>query len=322
MASEYILTQEQDLTDAYTATIEPFWDEKVVKDQFKGVDDLKIHVAYLIHPASKGAIVLSSGRTEGSIKYKEVFYDLYQNGYSVFTLDHRGQGQSGRMASNPDKGYVKDYGDFVNDLNTFVTQFVLPNSQHQPVFLCHSMGCPIGALYAIKHPNVFAKIAFTAPFFGINSPIPEGVANFLIGTSLFFNNLFSDEPWYFLGQGDAGSEPFETNVVSQSETRYQIAQKVFEDADAKLGGITTQWLKATLIALSQVELQADQIKVPVLLIQAGSDVVVKNASQDVVCEKIPNCTMEVVEGAYHELMMEQDQYRVKTMTSVLNFFEN
>lgn len=57
------------------------------------------------HPASHNAILLVSGRMESYIKYQELAYELFQQGYSVYLYDHRGQGFSGRMLSDPHKGY-------------------------------------------------------------------------------------------------------------------------------------------------------------------------------------------------------------------------
>ena len=45
----------------------------------------------------KGAIVISSGRTECMLKYKEVVFELTKEGYSVYIFDHRGQGFSDRL---------------------------------------------------------------------------------------------------------------------------------------------------------------------------------------------------------------------------------
>ncbi|MCT6568541.1 alpha/beta fold hydrolase, partial [Staphylococcus aureus] len=42
-------------------------------------------------------VVVVPGRIESYVKYPEVAYDLFQQGYDVIVLDHRGQGRSGRI---------------------------------------------------------------------------------------------------------------------------------------------------------------------------------------------------------------------------------
>ena len=320
-SQEIVLTQETELPEKYHTLINPFWDNQVQKGQFSGEQEVKIHTAWILHPQSKGSIVISSGRTEGSIKYKEVFYDLYQNGYSVFTLDHRGQGQSGRMAQNPDKGHVEDYSFFVADLQQFITEIVLPHSQSKPNLLCHSMGCAIGALYLISYPDTFQKVVFSSPMFGINAPIPQWLAQGILGTHRFFNTVFGSEPWYFPGQGDKQTEPFTGNGVTHSEVRYQQAEAVFEELGVALGGITGGWLKASMWAMNTVAEQAEKIKIPALLLQSGGDTIVANETQDVVCNSMPDCQLINIPNAKHELLMEQDQYRNPAMTHILQFFE-
>lgn len=319
-AQEFVFTQEDELPAKYQAHINPFWDKQVQKSQFIGEQQVPIHTAWILHPQSKGSIVISSGRTEGSIKYKEVFYDLYQNGYSVFTLDHRGQGQSGRMTVNPDKGHVEDFSFYVADLQQFVDETVVPNSEQKPHLLCHSMGCAIGALYLMQHPNVFQKVVFASPMFGINAPIPQWLAKSVLHTHRFFNNLFSDAPWYFPGQGNKQKEPFEDNVVTHSEVRYRESVQVFEQLNVALGGITNGWLNAALWAMDKIHQQADKITTPALLLQSGGDIVVSNETQAQVCSKMPDCRLVTIAEAKHELMMEKDQYRNEAMRRILQFF--
>lgn len=320
LANNISLTQESELPEKYATTIDPFWQNQVQKGQFNGQENVRIHTAWLIHPQSKGTIVLSSGRTEGSVKYKEVFYDFYQNGYSVFTLDHRGQGQSGRLAGNPDKGHVEDFSYYVADLKTFITQEVLPNSPQKPHFLCHSMGCAIGALYLMNHPDTFDKVVFSSPMFGINAPIPQWLAKGILNTHGFFNGVFSDEPWYFPGQGDKQHEAFAGNSVTHSKVRFEQSEHAFEVVDAALGGITGGWLKAALWAMNTVEANARQITTPTLLLQSGGDTIVDNEAQQRVCAQMPDCQLKVVAEAKHELLLEADQYRDQAMAEILSFF--
>lgn len=319
-AQNFLFTQETELPEKYRTVIEPFWQNQVQKGQFTGQENVSIHTAWVKHPDSKGTIVLSSGRTEGSVKYKEVFFDLYQNGYSIFTLDHRGQGQSGRMASNSDKGHVEDFSFYAADLKTFIDQVVLPESTTQPHFLCHSMGCAIGALYLMNHPDTFDKVVFSSPMFGINAPIPEWLAKGIVSTHGFFNGVFSDEPWYFPGQGDKQHEAFAGNSVTHSKVRFEQSEQAFEEVNAALGGITGGWLKAALWAMKTIEQNAAQITTPALLLQSGGDTIVANEAQKRVCEKMPNCQLIIVDDAKHELLLEQDQFRNVALSEILTFF--
>lgn len=67
-----------------------------------------------------------SRRIESYVKYAELAYDLFHSGFDVLIIDHRGQGRSGRMLSDPHRGHVDNFNDYVDDLTAFWQQEVLP----------------------------------------------------------------------------------------------------------------------------------------------------------------------------------------------------
>src|SRR4030095_13442910 len=97
--------------------------------------ELQIKYITFVQPdmsSAKGAIVIASGRTEAYLKYKELIFDLWNNGYSIYIHDHRGQGSSDRelgVKSSPQKGHVEKFNFFVSDLRKFVTD-VVEKDQH------------------------------------------------------------------------------------------------------------------------------------------------------------------------------------------------
>lgn len=194
--SQYVLCSEVDLVSVYATAIQPFWQNSVQQGMFAGVGNVDIAYAYVLHPQALGAVVISSGRIESLIKYKELVYDFYQNGYSVFIHDHRGQGLSGRMLDNPQIGYVASFSDYVADFKQFVDEVVIKKTHHKPELLCHSMGGAIGALMVLRFPEMFEKVAFSAPMFGIRPPLPNWFAKLLLTLHATFNKKNA----YFFGQ--------------------------------------------------------------------------------------------------------------------------
>lgn len=321
MSSKYLINSENILKENYSKVIQPFWQQHMQSGEFSGVDGVMIRYAYAVHPRAIGSVAVSSGRIETLIKYKEVVFDLYNNGYSVFIHDHRGQGLSGRMTVNPQQGYVDDFSDFVADFKDFYEQIIAPNSQHTPLMLCHSMGGTIGTLYALKYPNDFAKIALSAPMFGVRPALPDWLGKFLISSNLLVSRCLGSQPRYFMGQGDYQAESFANNILTHSESRYQIFIDEYEvHPEVKLGGITPQWLRAAVSAMDSVKQQAGQFAIPMLLMQAGADKIVDNDSQDRVAELVPDCQKLVFAGASHELLMEVDKYRRHCFAAVLEFW--
>ncbi|MGL5047826.1 MAG: serine aminopeptidase domain-containing protein, partial [Shewanella sp.] len=85
--------------DLNTSEQQAFW-QSVVQDTLATADGVMLAYMMVKHPQAHTAIVLSTGRVESYLKYQELIFDLYQQGYSVYAIDHRGQGGSDRMTSN------------------------------------------------------------------------------------------------------------------------------------------------------------------------------------------------------------------------------
>jgi lysophospholipase len=315
--SQYVFCSENDLISKYATVIQPFWDSSVTQGKFAGVGDVAIVYAYAVHPEALGSVVISSGRIESLIKYKEVVYDLYQNGYSVFIHDHRGQGLSGRMLDNPQIGYVQDFAEYVADLKQFIDDVVTKKTQFKPQLLCHSMGSTIGALTVLRYPEMFQKVAFSAPMFGIRPPLPNWFAKLLLS----LHGAVNTKNAYFFGQENYDNQSFATNELTHSEIRYQIFRQEYQIApQVQLGGVSGHWLKVAAQAMDEIEQNVHDFPIPALVIQAGADQIVDNKRQSRVVAKMAHSKLIVIDGSKHELLEEQDKFRVPCLTSVLDFF--
>ena len=327
--SEYVFSTEDKLSSKYATAIQPFWQNSVqhgilaALEQTEQGKKLNIAYAYVLHPQALGSVVISSGRIESLIKYKELVYDLYENGYSVFIHDHRGQGLSGRMLDNPQIGYVENFSDYVSDFKTFMDKVVTQKSQHKPKLLCHSMGGAIGALTILHYPEMFEKVAFSAPMFGIRPALPDWFAKLLLNLHVAFNKPAA----YFFGQEDYDNQPFVANELTHSEVRYQIFRQEYQlSPQLQLGGVSGQWLKMAALAMNYIEQNMHRFPIPALVIQAGSDKIVDNKRQSRVVAKMAlskgsHSKLLIIEGSKHELLEEQDEFRVPCITAILDFFK-
>lgn len=315
--AEYLLTNEQQLMGNAGQFIQAFWQQKMQQGRLFGLGEISIAYAYVLHPKSIGSVVISSGRIECLLKYKELVFDLYQNGYSVFIHDHRGQGLSGRMLDNPQLGYVQNFDDYVSDFKVFIEQIVTPNSRYKPLLLCHSMGGTIGALFVLRYPDVFNKVVFSAPMFGIRPVLPNFLARGLLGLHFIFYSAAN----YFWGQKNYLSSSFIDNPLTHSQIRYETFRGTYDNQPSiQLGGVTSGWLKAALDAMQKVPKQGQYFPISALVIQASCDLVVDNKAQTKTANLMANTKLSVIEGARHELFMEQDCYRSQCLTLTLDFF--
>ncbi|AEJ01322.1 alpha/beta hydrolase fold containing protein [Nitrosomonas sp. Is79A3] len=338
-ANKYNLITEDIFDKAYQSEIVKYWDGYGKNGNFSGIDGVEIKYKTFIRNDEKGAIVISSGRTEGYIKYQELVYDLGKQGYSIYIMDHRGQGFSGRMTQNKQMGHVKKFDDYVEDLKYFVDN-VVKQIPHKNIFLLgHSMGGGIATLYIEKYPDDFKAAALSSP---MHEPgdrllfINEGCGA-VRATRWWRENVFGiSEPRYVALKGDysrpacTGSEDDLTHsIVRCTKVADLYENKNFHDV--KLGGPSTHWAaEACEIAVElRSKKETNKIKIPVLVLQAGDDKAVNSDGQNEFCNNLqsnPNKRRcfgdkpQIIPGAYHELFIEKDEFRIPALTKILDFF--
>ena len=330
MANAKFTTEEQ-LASRLNNEIGHFWQQGDFAT-FSGVNNARINYAAFLNHQENNAkcIVISSGRSEGYLKYKELSFDLYNQGYSVFLLDHRGQGISERLLENPYKGYVEDFQFYVDDLAFFIDNIVAKQCSAKPYLLAHSMGGAIAARYLQDFPTKIKAAVLSSPMLGFNSGgIPELIAEPLIKTTAQLNEWFDDTPWYFLGQKDFSQESFENNWLMHSQVRYQEFSQLYQNTpEIQLGGITIHWLTSSLTALEKLFANIEKITAPTLLLQAGAEKIVNNQAQDDFCAELhklqpqscPEGKAVTIANAYHELFFESDEYRTPALNAVTEWF--
>ena len=116
----------------------------------------------------RGTVCLFQGRGEFIEKYFEVVADLRRRGFGVATMDWRGQGGSSRMLSNPNKGFVRSFADFDQDLAYFMKEVVLPNCAPPYIAVAHSMGGHILLRNASQPKSWFSRMVLSAPMIAID----------------------------------------------------------------------------------------------------------------------------------------------------------
>lgn len=313
-------TQEPSFEQAIKSVIAQQWQQRE-EGYFKTSQKKRLFWCKLTHPSHKKSILVINGRIESCWKYQELFFDLYQQGFNVYSYDHQGQGLSDRLVNDSDIGHIGEFNDYVSDMAQMVNFFKLDEAE--PCYLlAHSMGGTIATRYLQTHPeHPFKKVALSAPMYGVNvewylqlvAPILSQVL-----TAIY------PKPTYAPGQQAYYAKPFEDNPLSQSHIRYEWFRNLYEEnPKLKVGGASTQWVWQGLMAAKQCILLTRQIKVPLLLLQASQDRIVSNQAQIRFIKKLSKtnsgCEFKAINGAQHELLFEQDQYRNQSLDAICQF---
>lgn len=315
---------ESQLSSQYSSHITPFWQNKVTQGQLKSKDGLTLAYAYTVPEHAKATILLVQGRTEAFIKYPEVFYDLSQLGYAVFMLDHRGQGLSDRLLDDPHKGHVEVFQQYADDQMLFLADVVQKQQQGKLVLLAHSMGGAVAVQLLAQNPNLFKGAILSSPMIAPNTEVLFSERDGC-GLETALGWICSDCYAGFVSQPYA-NQAFSDNILMTSEVRYQQFRQVFaQTPTAQLGGPTWQWVDQACAVSERMPRLASQIKVPVLMLQAGNEKAVSNTAQLEFCQALgDNCQDGQVHsfaGASHELLFERDEYRDKVLSLIDRFMQ-
>ncbi|EOV8629584.1 lysophospholipase L2 [Proteus mirabilis] len=320
------LSREKQFSAFTNGILLDFWNQRQ-EGEFTGVDGVSIRYVHWRSPSHKKALVICSGRSESYVKYPEVAFDFYHLGYDIFLLDHRGQGLSGRLLDDPQKGHVEKFSDYVDDLSTFIDTIVLPYHYQHYFALAHSMGGAILASYLLRKPDTFQAAALCAPMFGINLPIPRWVANFLVNRA---EQSVSERNNYAVSTGKWFPLPFILNVLTHSHERYRRYLRYYADfPQLRLGGPTYHWMKESLETGDWLIEHAKEINTPLLVLEAELDKVVDNRGVRAFCDGYSQSrTREekqklplVIEGAHHEILFEIDKLRSQALTEICEFYD-
>jgi lysophospholipase len=323
--NKYGLNTEEQLDGHFSPVINAFWDKHAQIKTFESTIGGSINTVH-IKTGQLNAIVISQGRSESVLKYKELAFDLTNQGYDVFLIDHRGQGFSSRLGGDTYRGHVQHFNDYVTDLKTFVDSLNLEEHYQSRFLLSHSMGSTISALYLEEEQHPFTATAFFSPMFSINlGGLPSFIAKIITYLSDLFCHWFSDVACYAPGVGPYVKTAFDHNILTSSPMRYESVLNTFNDApETQLGGPTMRWVNESLFATEQAINNAAKIKIPIIMIKAGADQVVTEIGQNTFFNNTKNCKSNQlisIENARHELLLEQDKYRISAISRALDFFQ-
>ena len=319
------LNTEDNLSNSFNPQINQFWQDNIQSSLFIGVDNEPVYSAN-IKTGNDKAIVIVQGRNESSLKYKELAYDLNQQGYDLFFIDHRGQGYSTRLGGDKHRGHVEYFSNYVTDFKQYVDSLELEKHYQYRYLLSHSMGGTVSALYLQNYQTPFQASAFFSPMFSIDlGGLPESIAKIISYSSAEVCSWFTKQACYAPGSGGYQAKTFDGNDLSSSQKRFDSAFLTFETSPkTQLGGPTMRWLATSISATQQAIENADKIKIPMILVQAGADTVVTAEGQQQFFDNVTFCNEKQllhIPDAKHEILFEQDQFRLPALTAALQLFQ-
>ncbi len=274
------------------------------------LDGVSLRCAYWppVRPPALGCALILQGRTEFIEKNLETVGELRRRGFSVWTLDWRGQGLSGRLLQDPHRGHVADYRDYLQDLQLLVFSHIKGQMAGPLVLFGHSMGGHIGLRFLHDHPELFERAVLCAPMIGIRSGFLGCCAKVLVTIAGGLGVIQAYVPG--IGPYDVRNRRFEGNALTSDSTRF-AREHAYIAADPRLalGGPTLGWLAASFRSIAHVRREAREIRTPVLIIAAGDERVVDNKAMHHLIKDLANGRLVAIPDARHDLLRERDDIR-------------
>ena len=287
--------------------------ENATAGTIKTPDGAELRFARWAPPSGrKGTVCVFTGRSEMIEKYFETVRDLRDRGFAVAIIDWRGQGHSSRRLRDSRKGYVRSFSDYELDVETFVTQVVLPDCPPPYFALAHSMGGTVLLRLAHAGKRWFDRVVLSAPMIGLPGNRTALPARLLLRVMRIAGQGGRTVP----GGSDeiSGLAPFVNNPLTSDPVRYaRNAAIIEEDPTLGIASPTVAWADAAFSAMMTFRgmTYPSQIRQPILMLAASSDTVVSTAAIEEFAYHLRAGSHLVIAGAKHEILQEQDRYRAQ-----------
>lgn len=284
----------------------------------------KIRLRATLWPAAatpRGTVLLFTGRTEYAEKYGMTAAEFQVAGYSVVTVDWRGQGLSDRLLPNPMTGHVNRFADYQADVRAlvgFARARTLPQPWH---LLAHSMGGAIGLRALWQHLPV-VRAVFSAPMWGIHMaaglrPAAMGLTG--LSRKAGFSHILAPTQ---VGFSYVAVAPFERNLLTSDRAQFErMRQQVRHEPKFGLGGVSLGWL-AEAMQENRTAGTLPSPDLPCLTFLGGEDAIIDPSAITARMARWRQGELVTYPEGRHEVLMEVDRIRVPVMTRTLDFFNS
>lgn len=216
---------------------------------FNAPDGIRLFFRRWFVNEPKGLVALVHGFAEHSGRYKALANEISRAGWSVAAFDYRGHGQSGGR-----RAHIDSFTGYLDDLESFLAEIAKQGYDDNPFLLGHSLGGLIAARFCERGANNLKGLVLSSPFLDMAFKVPPVKA---LGGKLLSGVL----PTLSLKTG------LDPSVLSHDQEvceRYAADPLVSDVASAR-------WFTEILQAQADAFRNVTEIKLPLLVLQAGED---------------------------------------------------
>jgi alpha-beta hydrolase superfamily lysophospholipase len=248
-------------------------------NHYEGLGGLRIFYRTWEPEPVRGTVVVVHGFNQHSGHYQHVANHFAQKGFRVIALDLRGYGQS-----EGQRAYVDGFADFIHDLHVLIEAV---SAHERPILIGHSMGGLISFLYALSHPDRIKCLVLASPWFGTQTVVAPIMKVLVPALSVLYPNY---------------QTKLKISGTSRATKNQEIAAAV--RADPLVANVATaRWYRDALQTQKRVFDLAPTLQAPILVLQAGQELIVSAPATRALFERLtaPTKTYKEYPDKYHEI---------------------
>lgn len=273
----------------------------------RAADGTRIRLALWPAARARGTVLIFPGRTEYVEKYGHTAAALVDRGFCVITLDWRGQGLADRPAGIT-SGHVRRFADYQADVAVLTTAAAARALPRPWLMIAHSMGGSIGFRSLAEGLPVQAA-AFCAPMWGLGVTGLRRAAAW--GISALARHARQDHrltpgtsPLSYVMNVDFA----DNDLTSDAEEFAHLRRQLAAHPEMALGGPSLRWLGESLAEIGWIHRQPFP-RLPVAVGLGTEERIVHPAPIRRMAEAWPGATLDLYDGARHEILMERPEHR-------------
>lgn len=270
----------------------------------------------------RGSILFQGGRADVFEKYLESFANWHAAGWSVTSLDWRGQGGSGRLSADARVGHVDDFQSWIGDLRAFWPEWCA-NHSGPHVVMGHSMGGHLLLQAMLQGALCPDAAVLIAPMTGLRGPIGARWAEPLV--RFMRNRGDPARPAWKAGERP-GPKHERQAILTSDRSRYEDEQWWYsQDPDIKLGPPSWSWLTEAYASTrsQRGDPRLATLDVPILMLVAEADELVDADASLEIAGRLPDIELlRFGRESAHEILREADPVRNRALFAIRTFLDS
>ena len=228
----------------------------------------------------KGGVVIVHGLGEHSGRYAHVAANFNENGYSVYSYDHIGHGQS-----EGKKAYIESMSDVADDCGQFLDRTRLKLGKLPLFVLAHSMGGQIFAYLAVRELPKIDGVIFSAPALAAGQDISPTLIKVVKVLGRFVPKL--------------PTQALEANGISRVQAEVDA---YVNDPLVFSGALPARTGAEMMKAMEYVQAGTEKLTYPMLIVHGTADAMVDVEGSMRLHARVSSKdkTLKLFEGGYHE----------------------